>query len=199
MSLQPIHSITGRGVVVSGDDIDTDRIIPARFLKAVTFDDLAEGLFYDERFDERGASKNHPLDQTQFAGASVLITGNNFGCGSSREHAPQSLKRFGIQAVIAGSYGEIFFSNATTIGLVCVRVSDADRKALATLVREAPQTEISVNVDEKTVIAGSLTVAAEITDNARHALTEGYYDPLSELLGNVDQVRSTAETLGYEL
>lgn len=199
MSLQPIHSITGRGVVVSGDDIDTDRIIPARFLKAVTFDDLAEGLFYDERFDERGASKNHPLDQTQFVGASVLITGNNFGCGSSREHAPQSLKRFGIQAVIAGSYGEIFFSNATTIGLVCVRVSDADRKALATLVREAPQTEISVNVDEKTVIAGSLTVAAEITDNARHALTEGYYDPLSELLGNVDQVRSTAETLGYEL
>lgn len=199
MPLLPIQSVSGRGVVVSGDDIDTDRIIPARFLKAVTFDDLAEGLFYDERFDEAGASKDHPLDQVQFSGANIFITGNNFGCGSSREHAPQSLRRFGFQAVIAGSYGEIFFSNATTIGLVCVRVSDDDRKALAALVRAHPETEITVNVAEKTVQAGEQTFAAEITDNARQALTEGFYDPLSELLGNVDRVRSTAEALGYDL
>lgn len=199
MSLQPISVVTGRGVVVSGDDIDTDRIIPARFLKAVTFDDLAHGLFYDERFDETGTSKNHPLDQETFAGASVFITGNNFGCGSSREHAPQSLRRFGFNAVIAGSFGEIFFSNATTIGLVCVRVSDADRKTLATLVREAPETEITVNVADKTVTAGSFTFAADITDNAQQALTEGYYDPLSELLGNVSAVKTTAKDLGYDL
>lgn len=199
MSLQPITTITGRGVVVSGDDIDTDRIIPARFLKAVTFDDLAHGLFYDERFDETGASKDHPLDQAQFDGASVFITGNNFGCGSSREHAPQALRRFGFNAVIAGSFGEIFFSNATTIGLVCVRVSDADRKTLATLVREAPGTEITVNIADKTVTAGSFTFAADITSNAQQALTEGYYDPLSELLGNVPRVKSTAKDLGYDL
>ena len=199
MSLQPIRTVTGRGVVVSGDDIDTDRIIPARFLKAVTFDDLAEGLFYDERFDQAGNSKGHALDAAEFSGASVLITGNNFGCGSSREHAPQSIRRAGYNAVIAGSFGEIFFSNSTTIGLVCMRVSDEDRKTLAALVRSDPATEITIDVAAKTVQAGKYTFAAETTDNARQALTEGFYDPLSELLGNVDHIKATAKQLGYDL
>lgn len=198
MSLQPIRSVTGRGVVISGDDIDTDRIIPARFLKAVTFDDLAAGLFYDERFDEHGNSKGHPLDAPEFTGASVLITGNNFGCGSSREHAPQSIRRAGYNAVIAGSFGEIFFSNATTIGLVCMRVADDDRKILADLVRANPATEITIDVAAKTVQAGEHTFQAETTENARQALIEGFYDPLSELLGNVEHIKATAKRLGYD-
>lgn len=198
MSLQPIRNVRGRGVVIYGDDIDTDRIIPARFLKAVTFDDLAAGLFYDERFDEHGQSKNHSLDQKQFSGASVLITGNNFGCGSSREHAPQSIRRFGIEAVLAGSFGEIFFGNSTTIGLVCLRMSDEDRATLMKLVRDEPTTEIEIDVENQQVRAGGYAFTAETTENARSALVDGYYDPLSELLGNAKDIRATAQRLGYD-
>src|SRR5688572_22316235 len=115
MALAKITAVTGRAVYVPGDDIDTDRIIPARFMKCVTFDGLGAHLFHDVRWDESGASKGHSLDDPRFKGASILISNSNFGCGSSREHAPQALAKHGIRAVIAESFAEIFFGNSTTL------------------------------------------------------------------------------------
>ena len=127
----PISKIHGKAVYVKGNDIDTDRIIPARFLKCVTFDELGPALFFDERFDANGRSKGHVLDQPEHKGASVLISDANFGCGSSREHAPQALQKFGINAVIAESFAEIFHGNCTTLGIPCVIMQKEDRARLA--------------------------------------------------------------------
>ena len=123
MSLTKFTSITGACVPVPGPDMDTDRIIPSRFLKCITFDELANVMFWDERFDENGKSKSHPVDDPRFRGASIILGGANFGCGSSREHAPQTIRRSGIKAVIAESFAEIFFGNSTGIGLPCVCAS----------------------------------------------------------------------------
>ena len=131
MSSTPIKKVTGKGVFVPGDDIDTDRIIPARFMKCITFDGLGEYLFHDVRKTESGEDKQHNLNDPRFAQASILVSGNNFGCGSSREHAPQSILRAGYNAVIAGSFAEIFFGNSTNLGVVCVIASDADREIIA--------------------------------------------------------------------
>jgi len=120
MALGPITKVSGRAVPVLGDDIDTDRIIPARYLKCVTFDGIGQFAFYDERFDNKGKSKGHPIDNPKFKGANIILSGNNFGCGSSREHAPQAIKRAGFDAIVAESFAEIFFGNALTLGLVCV-------------------------------------------------------------------------------
>jgi 3-isopropylmalate dehydratase small subunit len=120
MSLEKVRKINGRSVYVPGNDIDTDRIIPARFMKCVTFDGLGEYLFYDVRKDSDGNDKDHPLNETRFSGASVLISNANFGCGSSREHAPQALYRYGFRAVIAESFAEIFFGNCCALGMPCV-------------------------------------------------------------------------------
>lgn len=119
MPLEKIIQVTGRGVYVPGDDIDTDRIIPARFMKCVTFDGLGEFAFYDERKREDGSDKPYPLNDARFLGASILLSGSNFGCGSSREHAPQALYRYGFRAVLAESFAEIFFGNSTTLGMPC--------------------------------------------------------------------------------
>ena len=129
MASKAIQQIAGTAVYVPGDDIDTDRIIPARFMKCITFDGLGEYLFYDVRKAEDGTDKAHNLNDPRYAGASVLISGNNFGCGSSREHAPQAILRAGFEAVIAGSFAEIFFGNATNLGVVCVTAADADRES----------------------------------------------------------------------
>jgi 3-isopropylmalate/(R)-2-methylmalate dehydratase small subunit len=127
MASTPINQVTGKGVYVPGDDIDTDRIIPARFMKCITFDGLGEYLFYDVRKTEGGEDKEHNLNDPRFSGANIILSGNNFGCGSSREHAPQSILRAGFNAVIAGSFAEIFFGNSTNLGIVCVTASDEDR------------------------------------------------------------------------
>jgi 3-isopropylmalate/(R)-2-methylmalate dehydratase small subunit len=119
MALEKISIVEGKGVYVPGNDIDTDRIIPARFMKCVTFDGLGEYLFYDVRFNEDGEKKDHSLNNPLFARASIMISDANFGCGSSREHAPQSLYRAGFRAIIAGNFAEIFFGNATNLGMPC--------------------------------------------------------------------------------
>jgi len=126
MALEKITSVSGKGVYVPGSDIDTDRIIPARFMKCVTFDGLGEYLFYDVRHEEDGTLKPHPLNEERFAGASILISGINFGCGSSREHAPQAISKGGFRAVIAQSFAEIFFGNCATLGMPCVIATAAD-------------------------------------------------------------------------
>ena len=138
MSGTSINKISGKGVYVEGNDIDTDRIIPARFLKCVTFDELGPALFYDVRFDSEGKSVNHPLDDPRHAGAEILISDANFGCGSSREHAPQAIQKFGLKAVIAESFAEIFYGNCTTLGIPCVMMEKAERAKLAVLVESDP-------------------------------------------------------------
>src|SRR5438876_2530381 len=149
MALAIITSITGRAVNVPGNDIDTDRIIPARFMKCVTFDGLGEYAFYDVRKNADGSDKPHPLNDPRFKGASILLSGANFGCGSSREHAPQALYRFGFRAVIAESFAEIFFGNCTTLGIPCVVAAPADIRALADEIERVPNLEVTVDLHEE--------------------------------------------------
>ena len=130
MALAQIKDVSGTGIHLPGDDIDTDRIIPARYLKCVTFDDLAGTHFYDVRFDPDGKPTGHPLDDPRFSGASIMLSGSNFGCGSSREHAPQAIYRSGFRAIIAESFAEIFFGNSTTLGMPCVSASREDIESL---------------------------------------------------------------------
>lgn len=158
MALEKIEKRTGRAVPVPGDDIDTDRIIPARFMKCVTFDGLGEYAFYDERKNEDGSDKDHPMNKPEFEGASILLSGSNFGCGSSREHAPQSLYRWGIRAVVAESFAEIFFGNSIGLGIPCVCATTADIRALSAAVAKDPTLEVTVDVVNRTVSGGGAAV-----------------------------------------
>ena len=197
MSSTPIKKVTGKAVFVPGDDIDTDRIIPARFMKCITFDGLGEYLFYDVRKTEGGENKNHNLNDPRFAEASILVSGNNFGCGSSREHAPQSILRAGYNAVIAGSFAEIFFGNSINLGIVCVIASDADRKIIASAIEIHPELEITIDVEDYKIWYGDQFVPCEIKPGARDSLLSGNYDPLDELLVGADEVSKTASALPY--
>ena len=196
-AIAPIRRLTGRAVVIPGDDIDTDRIIPARFLRCVTFDDLAEGLFFDVRFDPDGTPTGHPLDRPAHAGASVIVSGRNFGCGSSREHAPQSIARAGFQAVVAGSFAEIFFANATTLGLVCLALDDASLAAVQAAVQADPSAELVIDVADASLSIGGTTYPGRLPDTARSALLAGRYDPLAELLAADDAIGAVAARLPY--
>ena len=197
MSSTPIKKVTGKAVFVPGDDIYTDRIIPARFMKCITFDGLGEYLFYDVRKTESGENKNHNLNDPRFAEASILVSGNNFGCGSSREHAPQSILRAGYNAVIAGSFAEIFFGNSINLGVVCVIASDADRKIIASAIDIQPELEITIDVEDHKIWYGDQFVPCEIKPGARDSLLSGNYDPLDELLVGADEVSEIASTLPY--
>ncbi len=197
MALAKITQVSGRGVYVPGSDIDTDRIIPARFMKCVTFDGLGEFAFYDVRFDKDGKSTGHPLDDPRFAGASVLLSGTNFGCGSSREHAPQALYRFGIRAVIAESFAEIFFGNCTTLGIPCVCASTADIKKIADAVAADPQIEIKIDVQNRQVVFGGQSIPVVLPATAHEALTSGKWDPIAELLDNKDAVHERMTAQGW--
>ena len=197
MSSDPIQQITGKGVFVPGDDIDTDRIIPARFMKCITFDGLGEYLFYDVRKTESGEDKPHNLNDPRFSEASIIITGNNFGCGSSREHAPQSIFRAGYRAVIAGSFAEIFFGNSTNLGIICASVSESDRQSLADAIERNPETKITLDLENKQVRFGDRSVPFEIKAGARESLLNGTYDPLDELLEGVQKVDAVAQKLAY--
>jgi 3-isopropylmalate/(R)-2-methylmalate dehydratase small subunit len=197
MALAPISQLAGSGVHVPGDDVDTDRIIPARFMKCVTFDGLGEYAFYDERFDEEGRPKPHPIDDPRHAGASILLAGRNFGCGSSREHAPQALYRHGFRAILAESFAEIFFGNAITLGLPCLVMDGRDIRALAALIDEAPATEINIDIPGGQVSMADVSFPAVLPDHAREALVNGRWDAIADLLEGLDAVQATADRLPY--
>ncbi|MGK4008025.1 3-isopropylmalate dehydratase small subunit [Sorangium sp. So ce1036] len=198
MALELIQSVKGRAVHVPGDDIDTDRIIPARFLKCVTFDGIGEHLFRDVRYNEDGSKKDHPLNDPRFAGATLLIADRNFGCGSSREHAPQSIAKAGFRAVIAESFAEIFFGNSTTLGIPCVSLSREDRAALVARVSADPSTEVTVDLQEQVVRAGGdLRLPLSIKPGARESLLRGTWDPIAQLLEGADEVQKVAARLPY--
>jgi len=197
MSGQSIKKIVGTAVYIAGNDIDTDRIIPARYLKCVTFDELGPALFYDERFDEKGVSKNHVLDARQHQGAGILISDENFGCGSSREHAPQAIKKSGFSAIIAGSFAEIFHGNSTTLGIPCVVMSKDDRESLVKLINEDPQHEILIDIEAGTVSCANQIYRITIKESTREAFLSAKYDPLDVLLANKDKIKTVADKLGY--
>ncbi len=188
---------TGRAISMPGSDVDTDRIIPARYLKQVTFEGLGEAAFIDERAADRRAGRVHPFDDPRFAGGSILLVGRNFGCGSSREHAPQALQRFGIRALVGESFAEIFAGNCTVLGIPAVRAAAADLERLRALVTEQPATEVTVDLQAGRVSAGSLSCAAELPDGARRALVRGTWDSTTLLLANREQIRAAAARLPY--
>lgn len=192
-----LSKIAGRGVYVAGNDIDTDRIIPARFLKCVTFDELGPSLFFDERFDADGNSKGHPLDNEKYAGAEVLISDDNFGCGSSREHAPQAIQKFGLKAVIAGSFAEIFHGNCTTLGIPCVVMEEADRSRLAAQVESNPDEELILDIEGQQIIFANEIYPMSMKASTREAFLAATYDPLDNLLSAREQIQDTAQKLGY--
>ena len=195
MSLSPIKKITGRAVPMEGDDIDTDRIIPARYMRCVTFDGLGEFLFRDIRQTPEGKSTNHPIDQAKFKGATILVSGMNFGCGSSREHAPQAIVRAGFQAVIAGNYAEIFFGNSTTLGLPCVSAKKEDLQALTQLISSEPSTQVEIDLEKLKVTAGKLSFPVTMKASAQQGLLSGRYDAIADLLANLPKVQSMASTI----
>lgn len=197
MALEKITSVKGTGVYVPGDDIDTDRIIPARFMKCVTFDGLGEFMFYDVRKNEDGTDKQHPLNDPRFEGSSILISGNNFGCGSSREHAPQAIYRSGYKAVIAQGFAEIFFGNSTMLGMPCVTMSEGDIKALAAEIERNPKVEIDIDLVKKEVRYGGKTAPCDIREGNRMSLVAGRWDPIADLLENVPSVDEVAGNLAY--
>jgi 3-isopropylmalate/(R)-2-methylmalate dehydratase small subunit len=199
MALEPVKQVTGRAVFIPGADIDTDRIIPARFMKCVTFDGLGEFAFYDVRFDPNtGEKTDHPLNDDRFSGASILLAGVNFGCGSSREHAPQSLKKYGFNGVIAESFAEIFFGNSTTLAMPCVIASGADIAKLRDAVEVDPSLEVTIDVEAlKVRAANGIEFSVTMPDSAREALVSGRWDPIQELLDNEKAIETKARELHY--
>ena len=197
MNDNSIKSFEGKAVYVPGDDVDTDRIIPARFMKCITFDGLGEYLFYDVRYNEDGSKKEHDLNDVRFSEATIIVSGNNFGCGSSREHAPQSIQKAGFKAIIAGSFAEIFFGNATNLGVVCVVVGNEDRKQIAELIDKNPDLTVIVDLEALKVNVGGYSFECTIKGDARKSLLDGSFDSLNELLEGKVEVDSIVSGLEY--
>ena len=189
--------IAGRAIPLPGDDIDTDRIIPARYLREITFETLGQYAFQDERFDEQGKPKPHALNDQRFQSGSILLVNRNFGCGSSREHAPQSLMRRGIQAFVGESFAEIFSGNCTALGLPAARVSAESARRLMAIVEQAPQTEVVVDLESRTVSAGGESFPFTMPETDRSSLMSGDWDSTSVLLANEKAIRQTAGRIPY--
>jgi 3-isopropylmalate/(R)-2-methylmalate dehydratase small subunit len=198
MALEKITQVAGTAIYVPGDDIDTDRIIPARFMKCITFDGLGEFAFIDVRVDPTSGEKtNHPLNDPRFSSASILLSGSNFGCGSSREHAPQALYRYGFRAIIAESFAEIFFGNSTTLGIPCMIMSQADIQAVAGLIEANPAAEVIIDVTESKVTIADMDFKATLPTHAHEALTGGKWDAIADLLEGIPSVQETSAKLPY--
>ena len=185
--------IAGRGIPVTGNDIDTDRIIPARFLKAVTFETMGEHAFEDAKKQ----NPEHPFNRKVYEGASVLVVGQNFGCGSSREHAPQALMRWGIRAIVGGSFGEIFFGNCVILGIPCLVASQADLEWLQKAIERAPKDPVSVDVEKQEVRFGDRVIKATVPDGPRTQLVAGTWDSTAVLLEAGGAIEATAGKLPY--
>jgi 3-isopropylmalate/(R)-2-methylmalate dehydratase small subunit len=187
------RQVTGRGIPVPGNDIDTDRIIPARFLKAVTFEGMGEHAFEDARKQ----NPEHPFNSPVYKGASVLVVGQNFGCGSSREHAPQALMRWGIAAIVGGSFGEIFFGNCVMLGIPCLRASQEDLEWLQRAIGRSPQEPVVVDVERQQVRFGDRVITATVPDGPRNQLVGGTWDSTAVLLEADAAIEATAKKLPY--
>lgn len=192
--MRQVTQVQGRGIPLVGDDIDTDRIIPARFLKCVTFDGLGEHAFEDDRQQLNG---EHPFDQPQFQGAEILVVNRNFGCGSSREHAPQAIARWGINALVGESFAEIFFGNCVAMGIPCVTASATDVKALQQAIAQNPQASVTLDLSAMTVTCGDLNIAVGMGDGSRQMFLEGTWDACGQLVAQEAEIQATATQLPY--
>lgn len=190
-----ITTVSGPGVPVRGNDIDTDQIVPARFLKEVTFDNMGEYAFYDVRRDDDGSLNDHPFNR--YPNASILIVNQNFGCGSSREHAPQALMRWGIDGLIGESFAEIFAGNCQALGLPTA-TADADTiEWIMNRVEADPALEITIDVETETATVGDETIDVTINDSQRKALLQGIWDTTALMKSYMDEVEQTADEVPY--
>ena len=191
-----ITTITGQAVVISGDDIDTDRIVPARFLKEITFEKMGDYLFYDERFNPDGSPKAFPLNSVEHLDASILVVGANFGCGSSREHAPQAIMRYGFKAIVGVSFSDIFSGNCQAIGVPCVPVSPSDIGAIVNAVADASST-LTLDLGNQQIQAGDQTWSSQLSPARQQAFVTGEWNIKGILKANADQTRAVAKKLPY--
>ena len=192
----PITEVRGRALVLRGDDIDTDRIIPARFLKCVTFDGLGQQVFADDRIELAGA---HPFDRPEHQGARLLLVNRNFGCGSSREHAPQALMRWGIRAVVGESFAEIFYGNCLALGIPCLTASHDLMLAIQAAAEADPAAEFGLEVASASLQASQLGALwqLELAAGPRQMLTSGQWDGTGQLVANAEALAATAARLPY--
>jgi len=192
--MSTILSVVGRGIPLRGNDIDTDRIMPARYLKVVSFEGLENHVFEDDRKTNRGP---HPFGDMRYQDASVLVVNSNFGCGSSREHAPQGLARFGIKAIIGESFSEIFLGNCSVLGVPCFTADHDTIDKLQSLIEQSPETTVEANVETGAVTAGPLKFQASMPAAVRDGFVQGKWDPTMMLLDKFDEVRGVAKHLPY--
>jgi 3-isopropylmalate/(R)-2-methylmalate dehydratase small subunit len=197
VSLPAIRTVSGPARPLPGDDVDTDRIIPARFLVSVTFDGLGEHAFEDDRRAARERGSLHPFDDPRYAGARLLLVNRNFGCGSSREHAPQALHRGGIAAVVGESFSEIFFGNSVAIGLPCVTLPHDALAEVQALAERDPKADFTLDLEKKTLAAGGTTVPVAMPEPARRAFLSGHWDATAMLLDRFGEVEAAAKRLPY--
>jgi 3-isopropylmalate/(R)-2-methylmalate dehydratase small subunit len=192
-------SLSGRAVALRGNDIDTDRIIPARYLRTVVFDGLGEHAFEDDRAQLRSSGQLHPFDDPKYVGAEILVVNKNFGCGSSREHAPQAIKRWGkgIKALLGESFAEIFFGNCVSLGIPCAILAGPDMEALMAAVEANPSAQVLVDLERKLVVIGTVSLTLQMADGVRRQFLEGRWDTTAELLANRDSIAATAAKLPY--
>jgi 3-isopropylmalate/(R)-2-methylmalate dehydratase small subunit len=192
-----VDYVSGTGIPVRGNDIDTDQIIPARFMKVVTFDGLGQFAFFDQRFDDDDEPKDHPMNEDRFKDSSVMVVNANFGCGSSREHAPQALMRWGIDAIVGESFAEIFAGNCLALGIPTVTADHETISELQSWVDENPDGNIEVDVEAETVTYGGKTVDVTVDDAQRKALVDGVWDTTALMKSNQQAVRDTVDSLPY--
>jgi 3-isopropylmalate/(R)-2-methylmalate dehydratase small subunit len=191
--MSAILTISGRGIPLRGDDIDTDRIMPARFLRSVSFEGLERHLFEDDR----AAQPSHAFNDPRYRGAAILVVNANFGCGSSREHAPQGLARAGIRAVVGQSFSEIFQGNAAMLGMPCLAAAAAEVDALQQLIERAPETTVAIDVAAGAVTAGAHAFTGRLPQALRDAFVSGQWNPTAMLLDRFEEVRAVAASLPY--
>ena len=192
-----VDHVSGTGIPLRGNDIDTDQVIPARFMKVVTFDGLGEFAFFDQRFDDEDNPKDHPMNEERFRDASVMVVNSNFGCGSSREHAPQALMRRGIDALIGESFAEIFAGNCLALGIPTVTADHETINDLQQWVDDNPDSEIEIDVASETITYGSNEISVTVDDGQRKALVDGIWDTTALMKANRQAIQETADSLPY--
>jgi 3-isopropylmalate/(R)-2-methylmalate dehydratase small subunit len=195
--MSEVKKISGKAIAVEGNDIDTDRIIPARFLRCVTFDGLGEHAFADDRAQTKG---QHPFDQPQYQGANILVVNNNFGCGSSREHAPQALAKWGIQAIIGQSFAEIFFGNCVAIGVPCLMGEPQAIQELQASIKANPEANLLIDLETMSLKSDSLSglsIPVQMNEGAKQMFLKGTWDNCGQLVSNAEKVKLTATKLPY--
>jgi 3-isopropylmalate/(R)-2-methylmalate dehydratase small subunit len=195
--MNKISEVHGSGIYVTGNDIDTDRIIPARFMKCVTFDDLGQYAFHDVRYDDDGNRKDHPFNDPAYSGASILVVQKNFGCGSSREHAPQALMRYGIKALIGESFAEIFAGNCIANGVPVVLAQQPDIENLIQFIKDDPACQVTIDLENKIVEYGDFIINVDLQTSHRNSLLDGSWDTTSEMVGNLDETRQKVSSVTY--